>query len=154
MQQKQSIIVADTSCLILLQKIKLLNVLEQIFTSITIPQIVADEFGQKLPNWIFIQNPTNTDFVNSLSQRLDMGEANAIALAKENKESLLIIDELKGRKVATSLDIETIGTLGILLQAKRAGYISSLNEILIKIQQTDFRISDRLMNDLLKIAEE
>lgn len=47
----QKIIVSDTSCLILLDKIKQLDLLHSLFKKVTITQIVADEFGKKLPDY-------------------------------------------------------------------------------------------------------
>ena len=49
---------------------------------------------------------------------MDAGEASAIALASELQPSLLIIDDLKGRKLAEQLHLTYTGTLGICLKAR------------------------------------
>ncbi len=46
----QKIIVSDTSCLILLKKINRLYLLQKLFSQITITKIIADEFGNELPD--------------------------------------------------------------------------------------------------------
>ena len=55
----QKTIIADTSCLILLEKIGELDLLHEVFGEILVTQEVADEYDLALPNWISVQNPTN-----------------------------------------------------------------------------------------------
>jgi predicted nucleic acid-binding protein len=52
----QQIIVSDTSCLILLKKINRLDLLYELFGQITITEIIADEFGSELTEYIRIEN--------------------------------------------------------------------------------------------------
>ena len=59
------------------------------------------------------------------------------------------MDDLKARKLAEKLGLFITGTLGVLLQAKREDYIPSLKEVLNQIQQTDFRLSERLITAAL-----
>ncbi len=84
-----------------------------------------------------------------LETSFDKGEAIAIALALEKENSLLIIDELKGRKFAKRLGLTITGTLGILAQAKKSGYIPLLKPLLDKVKETDFRLNDQLIDDAL-----
>jgi predicted nucleic acid-binding protein len=150
----QATIISDTSCLILLDKIGELHLLQQLFGSIITTQTVADEFGNPLPEWITIKNPTDRKNVIILEASLDKGEASAIALALEQKDCLLIIDELKGRRLAVQLGLTITGTLGIIAEAKRAGHISSIKPLLGKIKATNFRISEQLEKALLEQAGE
>ena len=78
----------------------------------------------------------------------------AFSLAKELKEALLIIDELKGRKVAKELGITISGSLGVLLAAKNKGIISSVKSFFQKISETDFRLSEELIRRVLQFAKE
>lgn len=52
------IIIADTSCLILLEKINFLNILETLFSRVTITPEVLEEFGRPLPDYIEV-SPAN-----------------------------------------------------------------------------------------------
>ncbi len=146
----QATIISDTSCLILLDKIGELYLLQKLFGRVITTQIVADEYGKALPDWISIQDSKNRKNQFVLEAALDKGDASAIALALEQKNCLLIIDELRGRKLAKQLGLTITGTLGVLAQAKQSGYISMLKPLLDKIEQTDFRLSEQLVQETLK----
>jgi len=73
-----------------------------------------------------------------------LGEASAFALALEFENSTLIIDDLKGRKVAERLGLRYSGSFGLILKAKQIGVIESIRPILDKIKETDFRFNDQL----------
>ena len=150
----QKTIVSDTSCLILLDKIRRLDLLKALFGKIIVTQLVADEFGKKLPDFIQIENPQNLTYQKILESFVDIGEASVLALAIEKKECLLIIDDNKGRREAKQLDLTFTGTIGILIIARKKGLIKSLSEILEKIKKTDFRISESIINDAKRRCNE
>lgn len=85
---------------------------------------------------------------------LDAGKASAIALAMNIDKSILIIDDLKGRKIAEKMNIRYSGTLGLIVQAKREGVIETVKPILKKIEKTDFRIDRKLLLTVLREAGE
>lgn len=146
-------IVSDTSCIILFSKINKLEILEKLFSEILITDTVAEEYNKSLPSWIKVKRPkSNLHF--GLKNVLDSGEATAISLAMDFENSLLIIDEQKGRKIAYELGLEVTGSLGILLLAKQKGIIPNVKSLINKIQSTNFRISDSLINRTLKLANE
>ena len=150
----QKIIVSDTSCLILLNKINRLSLLKSLFGEVTITTIIAKECGFIIPEFILVEDPVNLNYQLILEGYLDKGEASALALALEKKNCLLIIDEAKGRKEAKQLHLNYTGTLGILLVAKDKGLISSISEILEEIKQTDFRISKSLLKEVILMSKE
>ncbi|MCF8357428.1 MAG: DUF3368 domain-containing protein [Prolixibacteraceae bacterium] len=148
------IIVSDTSCLILLDKLGKVKILQSLFGTVTITEIVAKEFGKAIPEFVIIENPKNKNYQKILESFLDSAEASAIALAIEKEECLLIIDEFKGRCEARNLGLDYTGTIGIFIIAKRKGLINSLTEILEAIQKTDFRISEELIREAKKMCGE
>lgn len=150
---QKPIIIADASCLILLSKINELQILQQLFQSVTITSQIAIEFGNQLPGWFLIKEP-NIHLYQSLRKQLDAGEASAIALATQFEDSLLIIDDRKGRKFATALGLNITGTIGIILQAKLAGIIPAVKPLLNKIKATNFRITSELELLILNKAKE
>jgi len=61
---------------------------------------------------------------------------------------------MKGRKLAQKLNLNIIGTLGLILIAKREGILPQIKPIFDKIQGTNFRIAPGLLEDILKQAGE
>ena len=147
-------IISDTSCLILLDKIGELDILNKLFGIITTTTEVAEEFGQPLPSWFEIRQPANKNYQSIIEASVDKGEASAIALAIESADCLLIIDDLKGRKLAHQLGLAIIGTIGVIVDAKLVGIITSVKPILARIKGTNFRVTDQLEALILKRAGE
>ncbi len=147
-------IISDTSCLILLHKIGELNLLHRLFGIVSITPEISEEYLFPLPDWISVESPTNKTYQRILEASLDKGESSAIALGIEKANSLLIIDELKGRKFAEKLGLNVTGTLGIFVVAKREGLIPSTKPVLDKIKMTDFRISRILEKRILELSGE
>lgn len=159
-----SVVVADTSPLNYLVLISLIDLLPQLFGCVVIPEEVYQElqatgappavssWARDAPAWLSIVPTQDLAPVGRFERELDSGEAAAIRLAlaitAEGAECLLLIDEAAGRAAAAGLGISNTGTLGILLSAARAGHID-LGTTLIKLQQTNFRISPALVETLL-----
>ena len=95
-------IISDTSCLIVLEKIGELDILSKLFGTIITTLAVAAEFGKPLPSWFELKKPTDKNYQTIIEASVDKGEASAIALAVELEDCLLIIDDLKGRKICTA----------------------------------------------------
>lgn len=142
-------IVADASCLIVLENTGELSLLQKLFGEIFITEEVKTEFGLDLPNWIKVKEIQNKTQQNALELILDKGEASSISLALENENSLLIIDEKKGRRIAQELGVKIIGTLGLILLAKKQNLIDSAAEFLEKLENANFHISQNLKDKLL-----
>jgi len=113
-----TIIIADTSCLILLSKIDEIGLLKSLAHHVYITSTVQSEFGSSLPDWLIVKDPNQTPFQILLEKEIDAGEISAILLALETPSSILVIDDLKGRKIAERLKLQFVGTLGLLLKAK------------------------------------
>lgn len=144
------IIVSDTSCLILLDKLGRIDLLQSLFNKITITDIIADEFGKELPDFIEIRNPQEKNYQRILETFLDPGEASAFALAIEVNNCLLIIDDLKARREAKQLKLSFTGTIGILIVAIEKGYIENVSELIDDIKRTNFRISEKYLDEIRK----
>ncbi len=146
----KKIVISDTSCLIILSKIGYLDVLQSLFGEVLISEEIRNEFGEVLPDWIVVKKVESQQIEKILLLNVDEGEASAMALYLEQTEdALLVIDERKGRLVAKDLGIKLIGTIGIILKAKEKGIITNLSEIIERLEQTDFRLSPKLKQQLL-----
>lgn len=128
--------------------------LESVFGKVYITPEVASEYGNSLADRIRVKSPADFQKQKVLEATVDKGEASAIALALEQTNCLLIIDDLKGLKLARRLGIHITGTLGVLLQAKQSGFITTVKSLVEKLQQTDFRLTDQLLEEVLKTAGE
>jgi len=148
------VIISDTSVLILFQKINKLELLQGIYSEIITTPEVAEEYGDVLPDWIIIQSVSDRKYQEFLEIQIDKGEASAIALAKEYEEVLLLLDDLKARKLATKLNLKFTGVLGIIHRAKQTGIIKKVKPLLDEILNTDFHVSDKVIQELLKINGE
>lgn len=143
------LIICDTSCLILFDKIGKLELLRQCYDNIYVTPEIAEEFGKALPNWVKIKAARNQALQQILTQILGQGESSAIALTFDLPGTLVALDDLKARKVAKSLNLKITGSLGILVKAKEQGFIEKLLPVLQQVQQTDFRISENIVRKIL-----
>ncbi|UBF26191.1 DUF3368 domain-containing protein [Kovacikia minuta CCNUW1] len=119
-------IVSNTSPISNLAKVGQLDLVQQIYRVILIPSAVYEELlderaGETVITavqsavWLEIHSVQNQELVNQLRDRVNVGEAEAIALAVEVKAARLLIDERLGRQAATDLGLRITGVLGILL---------------------------------------
>ena len=95
-------------------------------------------------SWIRVVAPADEQLVARLRERLDLGEAEAIALALTTDAETLVIDEIKGRRTAADYGINLAGTVGILTDAARDGKIDALQADLDHLRQFGVRISQPL----------
>lgn len=148
------VIIADASCLILLEKIGALALLQQLFGRIVVTDIVAEEYGLPLPEWVTVQAAQDARQLQLLALTLDRGEASAIALALEQTDCVLIMDERRGRLMAQRLKIAVTGTLGVFIEAKKRGLVLAVKPLLDAVRATNFRLSEQLIQLVLKQAGE
>lgn len=145
------LVVTDTSCLIALERVELLDLLPRLYDEVVAPPAVIAEFGRR-PSWLRAEPVRGPSAVGSLvARRLDPGEAEAIVLARTVPDALLLIDEARGRKIAVSLGLSIIGTAGLLTVAKEAGLLPAVKPILDALRDDyDFRLADRHYERVLR----
>ncbi|WP_416666598.1 DUF3368 domain-containing protein [Egbenema bharatensis] len=119
-------IISNATPLIAFARIGQLPLLQKVAGKLLIPTAVAEEIttysgtttGQiHLPqeSWIQVESLQSEDQMRLLLPTLDRGEAAVIALALEKRASLVLMDELTGRKVAESLQLRVTGSVGLLI---------------------------------------
>jgi predicted nucleic acid-binding protein len=150
----EGLAVSNSSCLIALDAVGSLDILERLYGAIAVPNAVAHEFSGVLPPWIQIQSVRNQPLVRSLRLDLAAGEAEAIALSVECSASRIILDDKKARRIAIGLDLPVTGTLAVLLKAKECDILPNVRDTLDAIIAKNFRVSDALDRELLKQAGE
>jgi predicted nucleic acid-binding protein len=152
------IVVSDTSPLCYLILIDLIEVLPQLYGQVIVPEWVQVELAAAKspmavqqwiaspPAWLVVQPIaplTGADFDN-----LDRGEREAMALAEMLSADLVMLDDLAARRVAQSRNLPVIGLLGVLKSGARRDLLD-LREALTRLQNTSFRVSASLVNQLL-----
>jgi len=154
------IVVSNSSPLIALAKIGKLYILKKLFGEIIIPKAVWNEVvvkGKGKPGaeevekaeWIKVEEVRDRLSVEVLKGEIEIGEAEAIVLAKELNADLLIMDEKIPRIIAESIGLKVIGSLAILYIAKKRGLIKEdFDEIVKKLRDKGVRFSDEVIDKL------
>lgn len=157
------IIVCDCSPLIALALCDKLGLLDSLFAEVIIPETVYNESTKsgkpeaaKIAAWAQgkVKGAVNPTVPQVINLNLGKGESEAIALYWEKSADYLLIDEQKGRQIASFNGIKIIGSLGILLLAKQNGYIDTVKPFLDILRNSTIRISDALYQKTLKLAKE
>ena len=154
-------VISNTTPLIGLADIGCFDILQKLYKEIMIPAAVLEEVKSE-PAKTLVRN---SDFIHVLpvaesksrkmfSSRLHAGEVEVMLLAEEKQADLLIMDDNAAKKTAKFLGFNVTGTLGILLKAKREGYINEVRPLLDKLQDTGFYVSPKIRQYVLEEAEE
>jgi predicted nucleic acid-binding protein len=160
--------VSDTSPILGLSVIGYLSLLHEQFGDIFIPQAVFDELRIESnfrgvssiqeaieTGWLQTKQIKNKPLAQSLSNDLNIGEAEAITLAVDLNIEMIVMDERIGRERARDLGLKTVGVLGILLTAKKQKQISSIKNVMDDLRkEIGFFISEELYHRVLKQAGE
>lgn len=156
MSTPSSLIVSNTTPLIALDACNQLDLLRSLYGRILIPEAVDRELSRGGSTglttgltsahraWIGVQAITSPPSVHLLA-RLDAGEAEVITLALEIGASLVLIDEKRGLKVARELGLSALGSVGILLLAKKKGLLPEVKPHLHEMQSKGVSLSNRLI---------
>lgn len=156
-------VVADTSPLNYPVLIDAIDTLPQLFGHVLIPEAVALELQRSRtppkvaswlasrPAWLVVQAPTQpaADPADQELGRIGAGEREAITLASEHRpDVLLLIDEAKGRQVASRRNFRIIGILGVLELAAANGLLD-LPSAVERLRRTTFYVAPSLLRTLL-----
>jgi predicted nucleic acid-binding protein len=139
-QDYNTLIISDTSCLIALTNIGLLDILKKMCSIVVVTPEIAGEYGESLPDWIKIEAVKNIPVLEAIQHDLDRGESSAIALAIETENALLILDEKKARNYAKRHNLKHTGTIGLLLNAYQEHLLEDIETIVDKLQDIGFRM--------------
>lgn len=149
------IVIADATPLIGLARIEHLWLLQELFEEIVVPQAVYAEVAgvdseltgaaelRTVP-WLRRQALADRSKVDYLRADLDPGEAEVLVLADELNADLVLLDETKARLAAEMLGLRFIGTIGVLLLAKRTGKVAALRPLLDNLRAERFYVSTHL----------
>lgn len=158
------IVLSDSSPLIILTKIGQLDVLPQLYETVTItPEVYAEVAvsGAGLvgssqisaANWIDIrQLQTPTDLADMQNRfGLGIGELSVILLGQELKADLLLIDDMKARKLARQEQLPVLGCVGVLQDAFILKLISDLTQAYRQLLGSGAYVDRVLLENILKM---
>ena len=157
-------VICNTSPLQYLHQIGQLDIIHSLAGSIIVPPSVATELyagiekGLDLPQpenirWVRIQAPISATAVTLITD-LGPGESQVLMLALEMPGSIALLDDALARRVANARGIPIKGTLGLLLDAKRAGLQAAVEPSLDRLHELGFRRADQTREAVLKLAGE
>ena len=149
-------VVADASPLIAFAQIDQLPLLQALFTSLVVPPAVGREIAPSVTSqaWIVERQLAQPIPPRILQARLGVGETEAISLALELPADRVVVDDRAARHLAEGLGLSFIGTLGVLLAAKRKGLIPAVRPLIEVLLARNFWISPRLVEGTLAAARE
>ena len=149
--------VFNSSPIIFLTKLGIIEAALDLFERIDIPSLVYSEIRQQQDasaeavedlisrKRVSVLKAENQRFVNALNRRLGKGEAEAIALSIDTRADLVILDDHAARAEAMRLGLAVKGTLGIIRRLIENGaFKSDLGELFIKLKGMGFRIKEEL----------
>ena len=157
-------IISNTSPLQYLHQLGVLDILPKLVTTITVPPAVQDELtvgrnlGLNLPDlqildWIIVRRPSSFAALPMVTD-LGAGEREVLALALEISDCVCVLDDALSRQVASALQLRVTGTLGVLIDAKRAGLISAVRPQLDQLHSLGFRLAAHTRAAVLRLADE
>lgn len=157
------IVVCDASPVIALAAIGRLELLPALYGEVVLPHAVRDEItadpqGEALladAPWMLFRAATDRAAVARLEVEVDRGEAEAIALAVELAADLVVVDDRRGRIVASGRGLAVIGVVGVILEARHRGLVAALRPVLDDLDRlAGFWLSDRVRMVALESAGE
>lgn len=114
--------------------------------------------GMNLPDlttfdWVAVRRPVS-ELAVPLVTDLGPGETEVLMLGLELREAVVVLDDTLARRVAEILGLRLTGTLGLLLDAKRAGLIMAVSPLLDQLHALRFRVAPNTRAAVLKLAGE
>jgi len=159
-------LIVNTSPLLALAACNQIELLRSLYDRVVVPEEVDKELsaGTKralLPGgltaahriWIEVV-PVSHYPKASLLADLDSGEAEVITLALELNASTVLIDERIGWRVAKREGLIPIGSLGIILLAKRKGLIAEVKTQLHEMRNRGIYLNQRVIDAAIVLAGE
>jgi len=157
-------VICNTSPMQYLHQLGMLHLLHAVAGRVTVPPAVVDELAAGQQRGMDLPDPTTLDWVTvsrphsasaeRLVTDLGRGESEVLLLALEHPDAVVVLDDAVARRVAAGLGIRLTGTLGLLLDAKRAGLIPAVGPLLDKLQGLRFRLAPTTRHAVLTLAGE
>lgn len=158
-------LVSDTSVLLYLGRIGHSHLLPALFEPVFVPEQVAleldagrlirrDTVDPRSLDWVTLVAVPQSEIDTLPPNRLGIGGQSVIACAVARGNLAVGLDDRQARRLAQELGLPVVGTLGILLRARRAGITPAVQPLLDALQQQGFRLHPGLYAEVLRLAGE
>ena len=158
---KQAIV--NSSPFIFLSKAGRLDLLRLSADEIVVPIQVIEEINQRGSSDITVQALQKADWLHAIEvkpepiiQAWDLGKGEtgvlSYALSKQNIKS--VIDDGLARKCAITYNIPLLGTLGIILLAKKYGLVNEARPLMNELKQHGMYLHESTLNQALSLVGE
>lgn len=141
-----------------------MDVLHELYTEILVPSAVLDEVVRDpsvaldaafASGWLKRVTASNRERVYQVERALGgRGEAEVIGVALELEGAIVLIDEKAARAYARSLGLQVLGTVGVVLDAKRRGLIDRATPLLDDLRRSGFWLDDATYRRARGLASE
>ncbi len=159
------LVAVDASPLIGLAAAGAFDLLRRLLGTVTVTAVVRDEVlaGGGLPGAAELAEAVRAGWIQvvdaeadtALLGDLDAGEAGTLTLATEHTgPCLVVMDEALGRWHANARGLAVTGLAGVLIAACRAGIADGVRPHLDRLEKSDFRLSDAVVQAVLDQTEE
>ena len=156
--------VANASPVILLAKAEAFGLLAQLPGQLVVPRGVFAEVtaaGPADPGAVALGDPTGYQLVeiaavhpNVAGWDLGRGESEVLTWALDNPPAIAVLDDRQARAAARSLGVRTIGTIGVVVRARRAGHIVSARAMIERLRAEGLRLGEAIFEEALRLARE
>jgi len=157
-------VICNTSPLQYLHQLGLLHILPALAGEVVVPVAVEEELAigrkagvsladPKTLSWVSLRRPQSQPAL-PLIHDLGPGETEVLMLALEASDPIVILDDALARRCAETLRLRLTGTVGLLLDAKRAGLIERVAPCRDRLQALRFRLSPQTRAAVLRLAGE
>ncbi len=156
-------VVVDASPLIGLAKAARFGVLQQLFCKVAVAEAVRDEVraGHNLPGKAELEAAVDAGWLEIVTTStspifadLGAGEAATLTYASET-HALVLMDDKAGRLRARTHGLDVVTIIGVLVAAKRKGFVDAIGPLFDLMRERDFYLSDKDIQDALdQVGEE
>ena len=157
-------VVVNASPLIYLAHADLFYLLELAGSPVRVPSAVADEIRQRGPGDPTVRALTGASWLQEVGSiaphprvqawNLGPGETSVLSWAVALPGCVAVLDDLAGRRCAELLEIPLLGTLGLVLRAKRLGRIPAARPLVQRLREAGMYLSDRVLEPALRLVDE
>ncbi len=159
-----NIFILNASPIILLGKAGLLKTIspladkwivpEKVVAEVEVKRSVAPYLAELSVSSRVFNKSTKQTHPSIASWNLGPGESEVLTLGMQTTGASVVLDDLLARKCALLFDIPLIGSIGLLVKAKRTGHIKLVRPEIEKLVNAGMRIDTDLLHDIyLKIGE-